>query len=255
MDETKEIELQKKIAKWDAEKSVKKLIPKIERWKKLTVEIARELFIAHEYLTTQKGQRTDPEAEDYISYTWSDYCSEIGLSRQTAHNWLKRFIPAERSEDQQDILLSPEAMRQAAEEKKLEDLESREARLAYYKKYNDYPEGWTNADRLEYQRREDQERAKKLADMWMGNIPATKPKRDYFQDILNATRGRKKRFALPPGQEVIQAQTFNTLDQYICLFPDYKTKIMAAINLQEKLKRMVNIYAEEELSNAGEDDE
>ncbi|MCL1812246.1 MAG: hypothetical protein FWG29_01850 [Treponema sp.] len=65
----------------------------------------RELYIAREKLNMQKGQRKDPDAADYTRYTWNDLCKEIGITRQTANDWLRNFIPAELSEDGKDHLI------------------------------------------------------------------------------------------------------------------------------------------------------
>lgn len=68
----------------------------------MAIYVFRTLYIAREFLNNQKGQRKDRTAEDYIAYTWNDYCQEIGASRQTVNNWLKNFTPAELSEDGKD---------------------------------------------------------------------------------------------------------------------------------------------------------
>ena len=41
-----EIELKEKVFKWNFEKSVAKIRPKVEKWKTLTLEIAQELYLA-----------------------------------------------------------------------------------------------------------------------------------------------------------------------------------------------------------------
>lgn len=71
---------------------------------KLQTEICRELYFARKMLNGQKGQRKDPAADDYIRFTWADFCEYIGISRSVANNRLKNFIPAELSESGKDIL-------------------------------------------------------------------------------------------------------------------------------------------------------
>jgi len=62
---------------------------------KIFSEFWRELYLAKEFLTNQKGQYKDPEADDYLIYSWKEYCEEIGISYQTANNWLRNpSIPA-----------------------------------------------------------------------------------------------------------------------------------------------------------------
>ncbi len=219
MEQTKnEIELQTKIQKWNREKSVAKMQKKIGQWKTLTVEIARELFLAHQNLTGQQGQHTNPDADNFIAYTWGNYCEDIGIQPRTAHNWLKRFIPAELSQTGENTLLSPEEFRQTEEAKQIEEAKGQTARIQLYLKTGIRP--------------------------------------DYFQEILEiSTRKRAKRLALEtPEQNIIQEKTFLALDQYLCQFQDYQTRLIAAVNLQERLKQVVNVYAEEEILKAEQED-
>jgi len=56
---------------------------------KLFAEFLRGLYLAREYLTSQKGQYKDPDADDYLVYSWKSYCEEeIGISCQAANSWL-----------------------------------------------------------------------------------------------------------------------------------------------------------------------
>jgi hypothetical protein len=64
--------------------------------------LLRELYKARRYLNNQQGQRKDPDAPDYIRFTWNDFCEEKGITRQTANSWLRKFIPAEESASGQD---------------------------------------------------------------------------------------------------------------------------------------------------------
>ncbi len=249
MEQTKnEIVLRTKIQKWNREKSVAKMQKKVTQWKTLTVEIARELFLAHQNLTSQRGQRTNPEAEDYIAYTWGDYCEDIGINRETARRWLKRFIPAELNGKKGDYLLSPDELKAQNDLLQKEMQAAQEARFAYFERTGKVPEDWTRADQLEWQRRQSDKAAKAIADRWSEKALAkVKPRKDYFQEILEiSARKRAKRFALATQEQtIVQEQTFIALDQYLSQFDDYQTRLYAAVNLQERLKQQVNIYAEE----------
>jgi hypothetical protein len=55
-------------------------------------EFLKDLYLHKKFLTNQKGQRRDASAPNYIQYFWGDLCEEIGISRQTADNWLHSFI-------------------------------------------------------------------------------------------------------------------------------------------------------------------
>jgi len=51
----------------------------------------QELYLAKEFLTHQKGQTRDPSAPNYIQYRWGDYCEAIGLTRQVADYWVRKY--------------------------------------------------------------------------------------------------------------------------------------------------------------------
>ena len=59
-------------------------------------ELLRELYLAREYLTSQKGQYKDPDADNYLVYSWTSYCKEIGITYQMANYWLRNVVPNEK---------------------------------------------------------------------------------------------------------------------------------------------------------------
>src|SRR3990172_1692235 len=71
---------------WDCEKSVEKVKKMVYQWKNLTAEIAVDLFIAREKLSSQ-GLRTDI-GTNVPKLTWAAYCESIGLEKRTANRWL-----------------------------------------------------------------------------------------------------------------------------------------------------------------------
>lgn len=79
---------------WDYGISVASLKPKIDSWKRLTTEIATELFIAREKLS-QSGLRTDLGTIVPRLPTWAEYCESIGIEKRTANRWIASvFGPA-----------------------------------------------------------------------------------------------------------------------------------------------------------------
>ena len=64
--------------------------------------LVRGLYLVREHLNGQKGQRINPDADNYIAYNWNDYCNDIGISRQTVNGWLRSFVPAELSASGRD---------------------------------------------------------------------------------------------------------------------------------------------------------
>lgn len=82
---------------WDYDESIEKVKDFIYKWKNLTIEILCELYVAHEKLAIQGGDRKSKEyqrqkvALDFKS--WKQYCLDIGSSRQSVNGWLYRAFP------------------------------------------------------------------------------------------------------------------------------------------------------------------
>lgn len=229
------VQLQEKIFKWNYEKSVTRMQSKISKWNTLSAEIYRELYIAREFLNNQKGQRKDPTAEDYIAYTWDDYCQAIGISRRTVNNYLRLFIPAEISESGEDTVLTAEEFA----------LIKSEERLALFFKNGVRPEGWIAADEHALKTRLAERQAKETARVWSGKAALTvKPKRDYFAEILEKAAD-VKRFALKDAeQNTLQLHAFDAIDEYLRSFAEVTDRLTAACNLSIKLREAVNYYTE-----------
>ena len=249
------VQLQENIFKWNYEKSVTRMQSKISKWNTLSAEIYRELYLAREFLNNQKGQRKDPTAEDYIAYTWDDYCQAIGISRRTANNYLRLFIPAEISESGEDTVLTAEEFalmkseeRQKdmeAQEERQKDMEAQEERLALFFKNGVRPEGWIAADEHALKTRLIEQQAKETARVWSGKAALTiKPKRDYFAEILEKATDIK-RFALKDAeQNTLQLHAFDAIDEYLRSFGEVTDRLTAACNLSIKLREAVNYYTE-----------
>jgi len=63
----------------------------IYKWKNMTRDVANELWIARVNLKAQ-GQRIDLTSAKNCR-SWSGYCEEIGISHQSANNWLNKWFP------------------------------------------------------------------------------------------------------------------------------------------------------------------
>jgi len=78
--------------KWNYEQSVKKVKQLIYRWKKLTPEMAEELWIARECLSVSPADAARiMHGGIHPRRTWEQYCEEIGTTKWTVNNWLNRI--------------------------------------------------------------------------------------------------------------------------------------------------------------------
>lgn len=86
--------MNKQISKmgWSYTASVAKMKTIIFKWKQVTVEMLAELWTARDHLS-RPGARTDLAEKSARLPTWDEYCKAIGISRDTATNWLERYDP------------------------------------------------------------------------------------------------------------------------------------------------------------------
>ena len=71
---------------WDYDTSVEKTKTFIYKWKNLSDDILEELWVAREKLSIV-GRNWN---ESSNKKTWSDYCEELGTSRQVVNRWLEK---------------------------------------------------------------------------------------------------------------------------------------------------------------------
>jgi hypothetical protein len=231
------------IARWNFDKAVERLRPKVQRWGAITVELARELYIAQKYLNGQKGQRKDPDAEDYIRYTWSDFCEAIGMSRQTANGYIRRFLPHELSDSEEDRLLSPEEVKALAAPELVSTTAEQERLIAQYMATGTRPEGFPKDLEKIVRERKASAKTKEMLEVWNGRFKID-AKRDYFAEI-QAIAGKQKRFHLKtPEQVSAQTVMFRTIHEYFELFDKLPDLLAAAANLTDKVHLVTNYFAE-----------
>jgi hypothetical protein len=74
-------------AKWDYAKSVKKVKAVVYKWKNITQELAHELWIAREMLSTPAWNKKS-DGTNVPPQTWAQFCTDIGVSKRTVNRWL-----------------------------------------------------------------------------------------------------------------------------------------------------------------------
>ena len=67
---------------WNYDQSVQKMRQLVVRWKTLSLEMIRELYLARMNLS-------DRASRNQIG--WMQYLNDIGLTRTTAHRWLGKY--------------------------------------------------------------------------------------------------------------------------------------------------------------------
>jgi len=74
---------------WEYKTSTKFVSDNIFKWKNLTEDVAKELWIARTWLSKEGRPKTG--SKDPVK-TWSEYCVDIGSSKGVVNKWLKQWF-------------------------------------------------------------------------------------------------------------------------------------------------------------------
>ena len=140
---------------WNYEKSVENTKGLVNAFRKISLELVRELYAAHEALSCQ-GYRSDINRISVASNadfgsnepkltppTWEGYCEAVGLPLPTAKRWLALYIPEE------DRLLTVEEAKDRIEARYQE---LRQLVVEYIGDPSWRPEGWIRLFENRYQK-------------------------------------------------------------------------------------------------------
>ena len=225
------MELSNKINRWNYDKSVEKMRELGRQWGKITAQVARELYIAKEYLTDKNMQRQE-------EHTWINYCEEIQLDRQIADYWIKKFIPREISPNGKDVLLLKAPM-------KTEPAPSRallQVRLNEVLRTGERPTNWADEEEIELQKQMKNARLAEIAESC--NAPTYFKANDYFSEALKRSKDITN-FKLENAIQIqAQYKVFKYIEEYLSAFEDSETQARAAFNLALRARNYANEYAE-----------
>lgn len=232
--------LTSKIKRWNYDESVKKMRGIVKQWRSLTEETVRELYIAKEYLTNQEGQRRDPNAPNYILYTWGDYCEEIGFPRQLADYYIKKFTPKELSKNGKNVLqLEAPDKEEATAVRALQ-----EARIEKVLSTGKRPSNWTDKEEAELKRRLESAKFAERLEKY-NDLSAAITKTDWFADAMRRSKDIVN-FKLETTEQLqSQMKIFRHIEAYLNVFEDPETKARAAFNLALKTRNLANELAEQ----------
>ncbi len=138
---------------WNYEKSVENTKALVSTFKKVSLDLVKELYSAREALSAQ-GFRTDKicildsQNADFVSngtrlHSFEDYLNDIGLAKRTAYNWLALYVPEE------ERLLTTDEMKERIEAR-YQELKSE--LVSHIGDPSWRPEGWIKAFEARYQK-------------------------------------------------------------------------------------------------------
>lgn len=228
---------EKEIILWDFEKAVSEIRPKLESFKKKAVELAKDLYIAHEALVRIGGDRKSESAQNY---NWGDFCDLIGISRKTAWLYTKLYDPiADRVRDPEELSPKKKALQITSEnEKRIQHALETGVRLA----------GWTNDDEKEFKKRASNARLSELASRWGHNkIKMTrKNDRDYFAEAMQNAKKYTRISLISKEQTLAQYEIFDNVGEYLKTFSEPDVRLSAAFNLGLRIRDIINELADRE---------
>lgn len=129
------------IEPWNYEKSVETSKVLVSTFKKVSLDLVKELYSARMALEPQ-GRSAVGTFVPTVQ-TWEGYCEDIGLEKRTANRWLALYVPEE------ERLLTTEEMKERIEER-YQELKSE--LVSHIGDPSWRPEGWIKAFEARYQK-------------------------------------------------------------------------------------------------------
>ncbi len=236
---------QKQIDAWNMESAVEKLRPKVERLRKASVDVARDLFIAHEALAQRGGDR---RSEDAQTFGFCDFLGLVGLSKKTAYLWLKLYDPVEdkvRTPEELQTLKSanPEL---GAVSPAVQELQSKKERLIAHAMATGerlYDEGWNELGcEKEYRIRLLNKRLADIArELYDKKVKYNWKDDDYFSTTVLAQGKTYARFTMQTKEQMIaQNEVLEMLNKYLESFGDPAVRMAAVCNIGLRIRSTIN---------------
>lgn len=126
---------------WNYEKSVERAKCLVSTFRKVSLDLVRELYVARHALEPQERSAVGTFVPTVQS--WESYCNNIGLVKRTADRWLALYLP------DQDRLLTVEEAKELLEQR-YQGL--RQLVVEHIGESSWRPEGWIKAFETRYQK-------------------------------------------------------------------------------------------------------
>ena len=232
---------------WNVESAITALQPKVEQLRKVSVEVARDLYIAHQALARRGGDR---RSEDAPVFGFCDFLEAVGLSKKTAYLWLKLYDPAaDRVRTPEELALenarsaNPALGEISPAQQELQS--KREQLIAHAMATGErlYDQGWNELGcEAEYTLRKSNERLAEITRKWTSKkIAVSIGKNDYFSTTVLANAKNYAKINLQSkAQYEAQLAVFDMLDQYIKSFDDPATRMAAVCNMALRIRGAIN---------------
>lgn len=240
MNELRIADLEVVLRAWNYDEAVERTRPKVAAWSKATMELFRELYIAREALSRRGGLRQPGQP------TWTDFCADIGYTRQAINAKLKHFVPAELSQDGKDGFLLP-AVQPSGADREAASL----ARIAQFRSTGVRPSEWCDEDEALLRRLDAEDKAVQTAHRMTRNILSYKrqfrPARDYFAEMLSREQVKAvDKFRLADRRlRSAQQVAGDSVAQFLYSIDDLNERAKAAANLVVRLRDIINDSIEE----------
>lgn len=249
----------REIDSWDMNSAVQALRPKVERLKCVSLDVARDLWIAHEALAQRGGDR---RSEDAQTFGFCDFLELVGLSKKTAYLWLKLYDAAN------DRVLTPEeyalenaksanpAVAQLSPE--VQALQSKKEQLLAHAMATGerlYDQGWNELGcEKEYRIRCMNKKLSDIArELYDKKVKYNWKDNDYFSTTVLAQGRTYARFTLQTKEQMIaQNEVLEMMSRYLESFEDPSVRMAAVCNIGLRIRSTINSMHEADLEfNSG----
>lgn len=238
---------QKEIDSWNMEKAVQNLQPKVEQLRKVSVDVVRDLWIAHAALAQRGGDR---RSEDAQTFGFCDFLELVGLSKKMAYLWLKLYDPANDKirTPEEYALANPKSANPASPAAK--ELQSKKELLIAHAMATGerlFEKGWNELGcEKEYKIRCANARLAELARTWgKKKIKLNWGDDDYFaQTLLHSGRQYTKVNLENREQYEAQLNIFGALSDFLTSIENPATRLAAVCNIGLRVRELVNEIAE-----------
>lgn len=245
---------QKEIDSWNMEKAVQNLQPKVEQLRKVSVDVVRDLWIAHAALAQRGGDR---RSEDAQTFGFCDFLELVGLSKKMAYLWLKLYDPANDKirTPEEYALENAKSANPATEEPSpaVKELQSKKEQLIAHAMATGerlFEEGWNELGcEKEYRIRCANKRFADIArEMCDKKVRYNWKENDYFSTTVLMQGKTFAKFNLQTKEQMVaQYEVLALLNKYLESFADPATRMAAVCNIGLRIRSTINQMHEVDL--------
>ncbi|MBR1403454.1 MAG: hypothetical protein IJ558_04700 [Treponema sp.] len=245
---------QKEIDTWNMDEAVARIRPKVEEHKKLSAELARDLWIANSVLARRGGDR---RSEDAHVFGFCDFLELVGVSKKKAYLLLKLYVPEEDKlltfdeYDERRLKSANPAVEELSPAQ--QELQSTKERLIAHAMATGerlFDQGWNELGcEKEYRIRVLNKKLSDIArELYDKKVQYNWKDDDYFSTTVLAQGKTYAKFTMQTKEQMIaQNEVLEMLSRYLESFGDPAIRMAAVCNIGLRIRSTINKMHEADL--------